>query len=159
KPGGRIVYATCSVLEEENGAQIRAFLARHEGFTIVSPAEVTSTLGERAFLFRRAVRLSEEGLLMTPLRTDTDGFFVAMLRRRECPWPRAPGRHLGRPSPRGGEVDPRLRRGSGEGATIYEYNDGPIPSPHPSPLRGEGVDCGSLEPNAKARARTLPNPP
>jgi 16S rRNA (cytosine967-C5)-methyltransferase len=83
KPGGRIVYATCSVLEEENGAQIRAFLARHEGFTIVSPAEVTSTLGERAFLFRRAVRLSEEGLLMTPLRTDTDGFFVAMLRRRE----------------------------------------------------------------------------
>ena len=83
KPGGRIVYATCSALEEENGAQIRAFLARHEGFTIVSPAEVTSTLGERAFLFRRAVRLSEEGLLMTPLSTDTDGFFVAMLRRHE----------------------------------------------------------------------------
>jgi len=82
KSGGRIVYATCSVLEEENGAQVRAFLARHEGFTVVPPAEVTAALGERAFLFRRAVLLSDEGLLMTPLRTDTDGFFVAMLRRR-----------------------------------------------------------------------------
>jgi 16S rRNA (cytosine967-C5)-methyltransferase len=81
KSGGRIVYATCSVLEDENGAQIRAFLARHEGFAIVPAAEVTVALGERAFLFRRAVRLSDEGLLMTPLRTDTDGFFVAMLRR------------------------------------------------------------------------------
>jgi 16S rRNA (cytosine967-C5)-methyltransferase len=83
KPGGRIVYATCSVLEAENGAQIRAFLARHEGFAIAPPAEVIAALGERAFLFRRAVRLSAEGLLMTPLRTDTDGFFVAMLRRSE----------------------------------------------------------------------------
>jgi 16S rRNA (cytosine967-C5)-methyltransferase len=81
KPGGRILYATCSVLDEENGAQIRAFLARHEGFAIVPPAEVIAALGERAFLFRRAVRLSDEGLLMTPLRTDTDGFFVGMLRR------------------------------------------------------------------------------
>jgi 16S rRNA (cytosine967-C5)-methyltransferase len=82
KPGGRIVYATCSVLEEENGAQVRAFLARHDGFAIVPPAEAASALGERAFLFRRAVRLSDAGLLMTPLRTDTDGFFVAMLRRK-----------------------------------------------------------------------------
>jgi 16S rRNA (cytosine967-C5)-methyltransferase len=81
KPGGRIVYATCSVLEEENGAQIRAFLARHEGFAVVPPVETIAALGERAFLFRRAVRLFDEGLLMTPRLTDTDGFFVAMLRR------------------------------------------------------------------------------
>jgi 16S rRNA (cytosine967-C5)-methyltransferase len=81
KPGGRIVYATCSVLEEENGAEIRAFLARQEGFAVVPPAETIAALGERAFLFRRAVRLSDEGLLMTPRLTDTDGFFVAMLRR------------------------------------------------------------------------------
>jgi 16S rRNA (cytosine967-C5)-methyltransferase len=81
KPLGRIVYATCSVLEEENGAEVRAFLARQEGFAVVPPSEVTAALGERAFLFRRAVRLSDEGLLMTPRLTDTDGFFVAMLRR------------------------------------------------------------------------------
>jgi 16S rRNA (cytosine967-C5)-methyltransferase len=81
KPGGRIVYVTCSVLGAENGAQIRAFLARHSGFTLRPPADIAEALGERAFLFRRAVVISEEGLLMTPRRTDTDGFFVSVLRR------------------------------------------------------------------------------
>jgi 16S rRNA (cytosine967-C5)-methyltransferase len=80
KPGGRIVYITCSVLGDENGAQVRAFRQRHAGFSVVPPAEVTNALGERAFLFRRAVLISEEGLLMTPRRTDTDGFFVSMIR-------------------------------------------------------------------------------
>ena len=80
KPGGRIAYVTCSVLDDENGAQVRAFLARHPAFAIVPPAEVTNALGERAFLFRRAVLMSGEGLLMTPRRTDTDGFFVSVLR-------------------------------------------------------------------------------
>jgi 16S rRNA (cytosine967-C5)-methyltransferase len=81
KPGGRILYITCSVLDDENGAQIRAFLTRHSGFATVPPAEVVSALGERAFLFRRAALISAEGLLMTPRRTDTDGFFVSVLRR------------------------------------------------------------------------------
>jgi 16S rRNA (cytosine967-C5)-methyltransferase len=81
KPGGRLTYVTCSVLDDENGAQIRAFLARHAGFAIVPPADAASALGERAFLFRRAVLMSGEGLLMTPRRTDTDGFFVSVLRR------------------------------------------------------------------------------
>jgi 16S rRNA (cytosine967-C5)-methyltransferase len=81
KPGGRIAYVTCSVLDDENGAQVRAFLGRHPDFAILPPAEVTNALGERAFLFRRAVKMSDEGLLMTPRRTDTDGFFVSVLRR------------------------------------------------------------------------------
>ena len=81
KPAGRIVYVTCSLLSEENGDQVRAFLTRHAGFVIVPPAEVTEALGERAFLFRHAALVGEEGVLMTPRRTDTDGFFVAMLRR------------------------------------------------------------------------------
>src|SRR4051812_2027692 len=81
KPGGRIAYVTCSVLDDENAAQVRAFQARYSGFSIVPPAEVTNALGERAFLFRRAVLTSDEGLLMTPRRTDTDGFFVSVLRK------------------------------------------------------------------------------
>lgn len=81
KPGGRIAYVTCSVLDEENGAQIRAFLARHADFAVVPPEEVANALGERAFLFRHAVLASPEGLLMTPRRTETDGFFVSLLRR------------------------------------------------------------------------------
>src|SRR5882672_7366401 len=62
KPGGRIAYVTCSLLAEENNDQVRAFLARVPDFTLVPPAEVASPLGERAFLFRRAVVMSEEGL-------------------------------------------------------------------------------------------------
>jgi 16S rRNA (cytosine967-C5)-methyltransferase len=81
KPKGRIAYITCSVLDEENGAQIRGFLARHPDFRPVPPGEVTNALGERAFIFRQAVLASDEGLLMTPRRTDTDGFYVSILQR------------------------------------------------------------------------------
>jgi len=80
KPGGRIAYVTCSVLAEENGDQVREFLTRHPQFAVVAPAEVANALGERAFLFRRAVLMSDEGLLMTPRRADTDGFFVSVMR-------------------------------------------------------------------------------
>lgn len=83
KLGGVIVYVTCSVLDEENGGQIRDFLTGHPGFALVPPADIIEPLGERAFLFRRAALLSAEGLLMTPRRTDTDGFYVAMLRKSE----------------------------------------------------------------------------
>ena len=81
KPGGRIAYVTCSVLDEENGAQVREFLARHPDFSVEKPAEVAKALGERAYMFGKAALVSDEGLLMTPRRTDTDGFFVSVLRR------------------------------------------------------------------------------
>jgi 16S rRNA (cytosine967-C5)-methyltransferase len=81
KVGGRIAYVTCSVLDEENGAQVRAFLDRHAEFSIQPPAQVAQALGERAFMFGKAARLSDQGITMTPRTTDTDGFFVALLRR------------------------------------------------------------------------------
>jgi 16S rRNA (cytosine967-C5)-methyltransferase len=83
KPGGRIAYITCSVLAEENGDQVRAFIGRHGDFSVEKPANVITVLGERAYLFARAVLISDEGLLMTPRRTETDGFFVSMLRRSQ----------------------------------------------------------------------------
>src|SRR5437868_5281981 len=39
KPGGRIAYITCSVLPPENGEQVRGFLRRHAGFTVVPPSQ------------------------------------------------------------------------------------------------------------------------
>jgi len=81
RPGGRIVYITCSVLAEENGDQIRAFAGRHPDFSVEKPVDTAQALGERAYLFGRAALISDEGLLMTPRRTDTDGFFVSVLRR------------------------------------------------------------------------------
>jgi 16S rRNA (cytosine967-C5)-methyltransferase len=82
KPGGRIAYVTCSLLAEENGDQVRAFLTRQGDFAPMPPSQVAAALGERAYLFRRAALISEEGLLMTPRRTDTDGFYVSLLVRR-----------------------------------------------------------------------------
>jgi 16S rRNA (cytosine967-C5)-methyltransferase len=81
KPGGRIAYVTCSVLEEENGAQVRAFLGRNPSFVVEAPEAATQVLGERALVFSKAARLSGEGILMTPRLTGTDGFFVSLLRR------------------------------------------------------------------------------
>jgi 16S rRNA (cytosine967-C5)-methyltransferase len=81
KPGGRIAYVTCSVLDEENGAQVRAFIDRYPEFSVEKPAQTAGALGERAYIFLKAALVSEEGMLMTPRRTDTDGFFVSIMQR------------------------------------------------------------------------------
>jgi len=79
KPGGRIAYVTCSVLPEENDDAVEALLARRPGLAVADPR----TAPERAGLPRLAgaVRFTTCGLQMTPLRTGTDGFYVAILRR------------------------------------------------------------------------------
>ncbi|HKS85002.1 MAG TPA: RsmB/NOP family class I SAM-dependent RNA methyltransferase, partial [Pseudolabrys sp.] len=81
KPGGRIVYVTCSVLEEENGAQVRAFGLRRSEFEVLAPMQAAQALGERAFMFAQAARLSDAGISLSPYATETDGFFIAVLRR------------------------------------------------------------------------------
>ena len=81
RPGGRIAYVTCSVLGEENGAQARAFLDRHAGFAVVPPEQVAGALWDKADDFLAASLPAPEGLLMTPHRTGTDGFFVSILHR------------------------------------------------------------------------------
>ena len=67
KPGGRLQFVTCSLLDEEGKDRIEAFLARHQGWTADAPAML---LG----------RPHEPGIRLTPGHDDTDGFFVAMLR-------------------------------------------------------------------------------
>jgi 16S rRNA (cytosine967-C5)-methyltransferase len=81
KAGGRIAYITCSVLEEENDAQARGYLARHPDFAVQAPVDVIKSLGERAFMFGKAARVSALGTLMTPRSNDTDGFYVSVMRR------------------------------------------------------------------------------
>jgi 16S rRNA (cytosine967-C5)-methyltransferase len=81
KSGGRIAYITCSVLDEENGAQVRGFLAHHPEFSVQPPVEVAKALGDRATEFLEAAWESDLGLLMTPRTTGTDGFFVSVLKR------------------------------------------------------------------------------
>lgn len=57
RKGGRLVYATCSLLSEENEDQVTAFVSRHPGFTRV------------------------DVLTLTPARHGTDGFFAVVLER------------------------------------------------------------------------------
>jgi 16S rRNA (cytosine967-C5)-methyltransferase len=82
KPGGRIAYVTCSVLPPENRDQVRGFIARHPEFSIVPPDETASVLWDKAEDFAQAALQLDEGWLMTPRRTGTDGFFVSVLRKR-----------------------------------------------------------------------------
>ncbi len=79
KPGGRLVYVTCSVLPPENRGQVDAFLARHADFKLVPWRAAWETALPSAP--PPSADGSEETLLMTPLSHGTDGFFVAVFER------------------------------------------------------------------------------
>ncbi len=64
RPAGRLIYATCSVLAEENEAQVRHFLAHNPQFTVVPDAS------------------GADFLSLTPKSHGTDGFFAAVLESR-----------------------------------------------------------------------------
>lgn len=81
RPGGRIVYVTCSLLPAENGAQIEGFVSRHDGWQATPGKDICKTLGGRGAILQKAAKLLPEGLLLTPKRTNTDGFFIAVLRK------------------------------------------------------------------------------
>ena len=70
RPGGRLVYATCSLSSRENEAVVAEFLAAHGEF---EPTPWTP---------RFDLQPRGAGRLIFPSRYDTDGFFVASLRRR-----------------------------------------------------------------------------
>jgi len=72
-PGGRLIYATCSVCPQENEDQLSAFLERRADFEIVPLSQV---------LPDRAERIGDgEVLRLRPELHGTDGFFAAVLQR------------------------------------------------------------------------------
>jgi 16S rRNA (cytosine967-C5)-methyltransferase len=79
RPGGRIAYITCSILPEENDDAVSALLQREPGLRVVPAGEVLAGAGLESLADR--VRFTRHGLQMTPLRTGTDGFYVAHLAR------------------------------------------------------------------------------
>ncbi|SNS88782.1 MULTISPECIES: RsmB/NOP family class I SAM-dependent RNA methyltransferase [unclassified Azospirillum] len=75
RPGGRVIYATCSLLPEENEHQVEAFLASHPDFTLVPVADAWPEAWGKPPVTTPMLRL-------TPAQHDTDGFFAAVLERR-----------------------------------------------------------------------------
>ncbi|MHB2209426.1 RsmB/NOP family class I SAM-dependent RNA methyltransferase [Methylobacterium sp. CM6257] len=80
RPGGRIVYVTCSLLPAENDAAVAGLLSRWRGRFDVVPADAVLAAGPASL--RDAVRMTAHGVQMSPLRTGTDGFYVAVIARR-----------------------------------------------------------------------------
>ncbi len=77
KPGGRLVYATCSVLPEENEATVDAFLAAQPAFARLDAAAEL----ERLKVPEPAALCTGGALRLWPHRHGTDGFFAAVLVR------------------------------------------------------------------------------
>jgi 16S rRNA (cytosine967-C5)-methyltransferase len=80
RPGGRLVYATCSLLACENEDRIAAFLGERPDFAL-RPA---------AYVWREAANAPPPGMdeffRATPCTTGTDGFFAAILVCKDRPW-------------------------------------------------------------------------
>lgn len=80
RPGGHIAYITCSVLGAENDDQIEAFGRSNPEFELVDPAKHWSTTFPEHS--GQMPRLSDRGILLSPLATGTDGFYFSLLRRK-----------------------------------------------------------------------------
>ncbi|HNM23386.1 MAG TPA: RsmB/NOP family class I SAM-dependent RNA methyltransferase, partial [Rhodocyclaceae bacterium] len=72
RPGGRLVYATCSLLAAENDAVVDGFLAEHPAFQPLSAGDI---------LARQEIALEGDRLRLLPHRHGCDGFFAAVLER------------------------------------------------------------------------------
>jgi len=75
KPRGRMVYATCSLLREENEDRVETFLAAHPEFVPVPVSDIWSET------FDAPCPASGPYLRLSPATTDTDGFFCSILAR------------------------------------------------------------------------------
>ncbi len=74
-PGGRLVYATCSILTEENEAQVEGFLSTHPDFELVDAAPIMAA--------RADLHIQGPYLKLRPDVHGTDGFFAAILERKK----------------------------------------------------------------------------
>lgn len=78
-PGGRLIYATCTLLKKENQGVVEALMAGRDDLEILSPREVWGAKRGDAL-----VDESGQFLWTTPHRHGSDGFFAAVIRRKSA---------------------------------------------------------------------------
>ena len=73
RPGGVLLYSTCTLVREENEAVVESFLQQHPDYEL-EPLPLPAAFPK-----------NEAGMLaLVPGQYDTDGFFIARLRRKSC---------------------------------------------------------------------------
>ncbi|MEQ8177177.1 MAG: RsmB/NOP family class I SAM-dependent RNA methyltransferase [Amphiplicatus sp.] len=85
KPGGRLVYVTCSMFMEENEDRLAAFLSASTDFAFTPAIEgivASGLLSEDGRNALAACATPDAALRLTPVRVRTDGFFIATLKRK-----------------------------------------------------------------------------
>lgn len=78
KPGGRLIYATCSLLTDENEQRVEAFLKAHPDFQVMPIQQAWGDTIKKADM----PEMTDDFLRLTPHGHGTDGFFVAVLIRQ-----------------------------------------------------------------------------
>lgn len=76
KPGGYLFYITCSMLQDENENQIKAFLSRSRDFEIIDISELINKN------IKADLKTNDNFLGLSPHKTNTDGFFIAAMKKR-----------------------------------------------------------------------------
>lgn len=76
RPGGRLIYVTCSLLDQENRAQTEQFLSTHADFTRLPIAPIWSRV------LGTPCPSSGDDLTLSPARHGTDGFYVCVMERK-----------------------------------------------------------------------------
>lgn len=77
KPGGRLVYVTCSLFASENNHQIARFLQQNSNYSAVPMAELWDGITDQAQPY-----YPDYGAVFSPQSTDTDGFYIAVLQHQ-----------------------------------------------------------------------------
>lgn len=146
RPGGRLVYSTCTFAPEEDEAQVGAFLARHAEFSTVpcgvgfgSPGEA-ARCGEHPFCAQHTRRIY-------PCHGGEGHFMAVLEKSAAAPWP-GPGRpHAARTAPRAARAE-RAGRGGTAAALAFLREYFPQLGAGPDALQTFGSAVHLLAPGA-----------
>ena len=82
RPGGWLIYATCSVLTIENEDQVAYFLKTYPDFSVVSAEEILLNMNNSDAMLGALRSYNEMGMRMSTFQHRTDGFYGCVLKKK-----------------------------------------------------------------------------